>query len=247
VREIKDTGVRRFRGNIISAWAWIAGLFSFSLLGIVLLITSFFNTGKFFDTMIKVLCRVVLAACHIRVKRAGLVHIQAQKQYVIMMNHVNMFDPFVLYGYYPGRARGVEEESHFSWPLYGWLQKRIGNIPINRKSGIKAIKSLHRAAAIIREKKDFSLIILPEGTRTVTGKLGPFKKGGFLLALESGLDILPVVQIGSFKIKRKKRWLIRPGRIDLVFEKAISTTEYSRDRIQELMEHVRQVFLKYLE
>jgi 1-acyl-sn-glycerol-3-phosphate acyltransferase len=120
-------------------------------------------------------------------------------------------------------------------------------IPINRKSGIKAMTALKSAVELIRKKKEFSVAVLPEGTRTITGKLGNFKKGGFLLALEAGLDILPMIQMGSFKIKRKKTRIIRPGKIDLVFEKPIPTTGYSKDNIKELIDKTRNVFLQYVD
>jgi 1-acyl-sn-glycerol-3-phosphate acyltransferase len=100
---------------------------------------------------------------------------------------------------------------------------------------------------LIRKKKEFSIAVLPEGTRTITGKLGNFKKGGFLLALEAGLDILPMIQVGSFKIKRKKNRIIRPGKIKLVFEKPIPTSGYSKDNIKELIDKTRNVFLQYVD
>ena len=67
------------------------------------------------------------------------------------------------------------------------------------------------------------------------------------MALEAGLDILPIIQVGSFKIKRKKNRIIRPGKIDLVFEKAILTSGYSKDNIKELIDKTRNVFLQYVD
>ena len=164
-----------------------------------------------------------------------------------MMNHVNLFDGFVFYSRFPGKARAVEEESHFKWFIYGWVVRRMGLIPINRKSGIKAMAALKKAAELIQKRKEFSFAVLPEGTRTRTGKLGNFKKGGFLIAIESGLDILPVIQLGSFNIKQKGNWLIRPGKVELVIEKPISTKGYSKENIDELVQKTRDLFLKYVD
>ena len=75
------------------------------------------------------------------------------------------------------------------------------------------MESLKRAAGWIRSRPGFSFVVLPEGTRTRDGRLGPFKRGGFLLALETGLEILPLVQIGRRRINRKGSRLIRPGRV----------------------------------
>jgi 1-acyl-sn-glycerol-3-phosphate acyltransferase len=125
--------------------------------------------------------------------------------------------------------------------------RRIGQFPISRKSGRKALETLKKACAAIHEKKDFSVVIMPEGTRTLTGKLGNFKKGGFVLALEAGLDILPILQIGSYRFKRKKSWLLRPGEVELIFEKSISTGEYAKENITDLMQKTRDLFLQYVE
>ena len=168
------------------------------------------------------------------------------RQYVVMMNHVNFFDPLVFYAAFPGIARGVEEESHFRWPVYGGTIRRIGMFPINRKNPDRAVESLRRAAAWIRERPDFSFGILPEGTRTRDGKLGPFKRGGFLLAVETGLDILPIVQSGAFEIARKGSLLIRPGRVDVAIEPAVPVAGYTKENVGELIERVRGVFLERL-
>ena len=87
---------------------------------------------------------------------------------------------------------------------------------------------------------------MPEGTRTRTGRLGPFKRGGFFMAIETGLDILPVVQRGASAINRKGSLTIRPGRVDVTFEPAIPTAGYSKENVGELIERVRRVFLDRL-
>jgi 1-acyl-sn-glycerol-3-phosphate acyltransferase len=224
----------------------VAGL-CFCLWAIFLIIFSIFSTGPLFERLLKIGGKSLLFFAGIRVNVTGVENFDPQKQYIVMMNHVNIFDGFVFISRFPGKARGVEEESHFKWPVYGWLIRRMKMIPINRKSGIKAMTALKKAVELIRKKKDFSVAVLPEGTRTITGKLGNFKKGGFLLALEAGLDILPMIQVGSFKINRKKSRIIRPGKIDLVFEKPIPISGYSRDNIKDLIDKTRNVFLKYVD
>ena len=74
-----------------------------------------------------------------------------------MSNHVNIFDPFLIFSRLPLRSKAIEEESHFKWPVYGWVVKRLGLIPINRKSGQKAMKSLIEAANLVKQGKTFPL------------------------------------------------------------------------------------------
>ncbi len=231
----------------VSALAWFSGLLTFALCSLVMLLVGIFHTGAFFERTVKWSCRWVLRNSGIRLKVTGKENVDIKKQYVLMMNHVNMFDPFLFYGKYPGRARGVEEESHFKWPIYGWIIRRIGQFPINRKSGRKAMETLKKAGELVRNRPEFSIMILPEGTRTLTGKLGNFKKGGFLLALEAGLDILPLIQRGNFRFKRKGHWLVRPGKVELVIEKPISTSGYTKENIAELMKKTRDLYLKYVD
>jgi 1-acyl-sn-glycerol-3-phosphate acyltransferase len=183
----------------------------------------------------------------IRLDVSGIQNIDEDRQYILMMNHVNLFDPFLFYPYFPGRARGIEEESHFKWPLYGRVIRRIGQFPINRRSGRKAMETLKNAAELIINRQDTSVVVLPEGTRTLTGHLGIFKRGGFLLALETGLDILPIIQIGGFQIKKKNNWKIRPGKMKLIFGKPVSIKGYSKETLGILMEKTRSSFLKHVD
>ncbi len=231
----------------LSLLIWCVGLAWFSLGALLLLLIGVFRAGGLFESWLKGMCRSLVWICGIRVAVAGCENFDPQGQYILMLNHVNILDGFVFYRSFPGKARGIEEESHFSWPVYGWVVRRMGNIPVSRRSGIKAMDSLRRAAELIRAQRDFSFMVLPEGTRTRDGRLGPFKKGGFLLALETGLDILPLVQKGAYAINRRGSLLIRPGKVGFIIEKPIPTTGYTRENVGELMEKVRSVYLRHVE
>ncbi len=237
----------KLKEYILSAAAWIFALCAFAIGGLALMLIGLFHTGKVFEWVLKVTCRWVVFSAGMRLKISGVENVDPQKQYILMMNHVNTLDPFTFYAKYPGKARGIEEESHFHWPFYGPVIRRIGQIPISRKDARKALTTLKKAGELIRKRKDVSIMILPEGTRTLNGKLGDFKKGGFLIALEAGLDILPMIQIGAYHFKRKGSWLMRPGKVQMVIEKPIPTAGYSRKNIDELIEETRKVFLKYVE
>jgi 1-acyl-sn-glycerol-3-phosphate acyltransferase len=225
---------------------WLVALPVFLYGCILIWLGSFVLRGRGLENLIKAGCQVVLLVCGIGVRVSGRENLRPGRQYVVMMNHVNFFDPLVFYAAFPGIARGVEEESHFRWPVYGGTIRRIGMFPISRKNTERAIESLRRAAAWIRRRPDFSFAVLPEGTRTRDGKLGVFKRGGFLLAVETGLDILPVVQSGAYRISRKGSLLIRPGRVDMTVELAVPTAGYAKENIDELIERVRRVFLERL-
>ena len=232
---------------LLSILIWCVGWVWFFFGTVFILLIGIFRTGALFEAGVKRLCRSLVWICGIRISVSGRENYEPGRQYILMMNHVNLLDGFVFYRSFPGKARGIEEESHFEWPIYGWLIRRMGQIPVSRRSGVKAMESLRRAVELIRQKKDYSFMVLPEGTRTRNGKLGAFKKGGFLLALETGLDILPMVQKGADRINRRGSLLIHPGRLEYIIEKPIPTAGYAKENINLLMEKVRGVFLKHVE
>jgi 1-acyl-sn-glycerol-3-phosphate acyltransferase len=238
--------MKRLIAALRSLLIWTVALPVFAICCLLLLALALIHRGKGLDRLLKASCRLILFCCGIRVRLRGGENVVPDRQHVVMMNHVNFFDPFVFYSRFPGLARGVEEESHFRWPLYGLVLRRIGMVPISRTDSAKARESLLRAADLARERRAYSIIILPEGTRTPDGKLGPFKRGGFHLALETGLEILPVIQVGAYRINRKGSRLIRPGRIELIVCPPIPTAGYTRETIGNLVDRTRSIFLDRL-
>jgi 1-acyl-sn-glycerol-3-phosphate acyltransferase len=239
--------MKRIFDDLRSALIWIIVLPVFAVCCLLVLGTAMVYKGRGLDRLMKGSCRLILACCGIRVRLHGLEDFTPDRSYIVMMNHVNFLDPFVLYGHFPGLARAIEEESHFRWPLYGPMIRRVGMIPISRKDPEQARQSLQQAADLARERPELSIVILPEGTRTRDGELGPFKRGGFLLAMETGREILPIVQKGALQINRKGSRLIRPGRIDLVILPPVSTSGYTRETVDSLAGRTRSLFLKSLD
>jgi 1-acyl-sn-glycerol-3-phosphate acyltransferase len=229
-----------------STLIWIVAIPVLGISCLFIIGLSLVHRGKGLDRLMKATSGFILVLCGVRVRIRGKENIAPGAQYVVMMNHVNLFDPLVFYSRFPGLVRGLEEESHFRWPFYGWMLRRIGMIPISRRDPAKARESLARAAALVRERTEYSIIILPEGTRTRDGNLGPFKRGGFHLALETGLDILPIIQTGAYRINRKGSFLIRPGKVDLVVLPPVRIAGYGRDAVGELADRTKSVFLDAL-
>jgi len=236
----------RILSGLRSFLIWTIALPVFAVCCLLILALALIHRGAGLDRLMKLSCRLVLSCCGIRIRLRGRENCVPGRQYIVMMNHVNFFDPLVFYARFPGLARGVEEESHFRWPLYGLVLRRIGMVPICRTDPVKARESLSQAASLARERRGYSIIILPEGTRTLDGKLGPFKRGGFHLALETGLDILPFVQVGSYRINHKGSRLIRPGRIEMHICPAIPTAGFTPENIGVLADRTRSAFLDHL-
>ena len=155
-----------------------------------------------------------------------------------MVNHVNLFDPFILYCAIPQLVRGWELESHFRIPVYGWLMTRFGNVPV---PSIRSPKDLKRLWRLTQEaiNSGVSLIIFPEAKRTRDGHINDFEEGGFRLAQQLGVPIVPVSLVGSFHHLRTDHWLLRPATITVHIHDTIETAGLTKDDIPALKERVR--------
>jgi 1-acyl-sn-glycerol-3-phosphate acyltransferase len=239
--------MKRILINIRSLLIWAIALPIAVLCALAILIVSLFSRGPLLDGTVKLSCRLVVLCCGVRVRWHNTFKIKKERRYLVMLNHVNFLDAFVFYSGFPMAARGFEESGHFRWPLYGAVMSRIGMVPIDRKRPARALRNLEHTAKLIGRRPHFSYGIMPEGTRTPDGRLGAFKRGGFLLALATGLEILPIVQIGAHAVNRKGSLLIKPGVVEMVVCDPIPTADYSRETIPELMAATRAAMEKTLE
>ena len=158
--------------------------------------------------------------------------------YLYLMNHESLFDGFMMVAGIRHYFTGVGAVEQFSYPVWGYLVKKYGVIPIVRQKLKTAITSMDKLEEAI--KKGTSMMIAPEGTRTLTGKLGPFKKGAFHVAKNTGITIVPVGLIGAYKAKNKNDWRIKPGVLTTVFGDPIVQAEYEHLSLNELQELVRE-------
>ncbi len=220
-----------------SIFRWIlSGLFFFSVCPVLILLGIFIDPRKN-DAPQRWLSRtsVRLAGARVEVRRSP--GFDPNRTCFFVSNHVNLFDPFVLYSVVPQFMRGLELESHFRVPVYGWLMKRFGNVPVpevNRPSDLKRMWRLTRAAL----DRGVSLVVFPEGGRTLTGRVGPFHEGVFRMAQDFGTPITPVSIVGAFTFNRKTSWILRPSTIVVWFHETIETDGYSKRDIPELRDKV---------
>jgi 1-acyl-sn-glycerol-3-phosphate acyltransferase len=157
--------------------------------------------------------------------------------YLYLFNHQSLLDQFLIVGVIREYISAVGANYQFSWPIWGRLIKRLGVIPIMRKDLTKAIHSLSLAEDEIR--KGTSFLLAPEGTRTLTGKMGEFKKGTFHLSLNTGVTIIPMGLIGAYNSKQKNDWRIYPGRITVRIGQPVKKDYYQKMSVEELRADIR--------
>ncbi|MGD8301597.1 MAG: lysophospholipid acyltransferase family protein [Desulfobacterales bacterium] len=220
----------------IMIWVGFATL----VLGLTVLILSLFvKSGDPMHKIARFWGRSILAVSRIKVTVEGLSKIDPLHPYIYMPNHQSNFDIPVLLGHLPVQFRWLAKMELFKIPIFGHAMRKAGYISIDRNNRESAFKSLQVAAEKI--KKGISVLIFPEGTRSRDGKIQSFKKGGFVVAVDSGVPIVPVIIHGARTIMAKGKFRVNPGQIRLSIQEPIDTTTYSRNTKEELMERVRRV------
>jgi len=157
--------------------------------------------------------------------------------YLYLFNHQSIFDAFMIVASTRHYFTGVGAIEQFSYPVWGFLAKKYGLIPIERKKIGSAIGSLAEVENTL--KNGISAMIAPEGTRTLTGNLGPFKKGAFHVAKNTGITIIPVALIGAFEAKNRNDWRVKPGILSTIFGEPITQKEYDDLSVADLCDLVR--------
>lgn len=185
--------------------------------------------------------RVILWISFVKVTIEGRENLAPGQNYVFAANHNSVFDILVLLAYLPIQFRWLAKEELFKLPIFGWSMTLAGYIPINRSNAREGVRSLERAAQKLREGA--SVIIFPEGTRSRDGRIQDFKRGGFTLAVKSGLPILPVAISGTHEVLPAKTLRLRPGPVKLVFGPPFPTAGLDRGAQNGLMEQVREAIV----
>jgi 1-acyl-sn-glycerol-3-phosphate acyltransferase len=159
---------------------------------------------------------------------------------IFICNHVNLFDPFVIYSAIPQFVRGFELESHFKYPIYGWMMGRFGNVPVPDAPTRESLEIMTQRAKVALDS-GISLIAFPEAGRTRDGHIQPFKKGIFNLAQRFGLPIVPMSIVGAYEFFQTGNWMLYPGKITVYLHDTIETANIARSEVDALRERVQQI------
>lgn len=178
----------------------------------------------------------------IKVEVAGLDRIAPHTAYIFMPNHTSFLDGPLVMMLIPGVARAILKKSILRIPIVGIGMRFVGFVPVDRKGAEGGKKSIARAVALMREK-GYSYLIFPEGTRSRDGRLQPFRRGGFFLALENGVPIVPVTISGTRELMPKGQGFARRGTVGVVFHEPVPVAGYTPETMSGLMEKVRSTIL----
>jgi 1-acyl-sn-glycerol-3-phosphate acyltransferase len=166
--------------------------------------------------------------------------LDGRRVHLFVANHVNVFDPFTICAAVPQPACGFELESHFRIPVYGWLMRGFGNVAVPDRPGKDAIARMRRDVRD-RVARGSSLILFPEGTRTRTGHVGPFRAGAFRIVAELGIPVVPVSQVGAFELQHPGRGRLEPSTVVVRLHDPIETEGLPPARLEALLEQIRDI------
>jgi len=231
------------RDRIVSLFIWVvAGGFLVLMLPLLTLCHRVFGPDRvqFLD---RFYARTQLALTFN--KQVHHVHpdVDASIEYIFIQNHTSHLDNIALYTATPHFKQGIELETHFNYPFYGWFMKARGTIPVpkDRQGALEALRIAVRAEV----DKGHSILGFPEGHRTSTGRVGKFYDGIFRIAIELGVPVVPVAVTGLYDVLHKGSLVIRPGNVITVFvEQPIVTEGLTEGDVGPLRDQVRGVISK---
>ena len=220
----------------------ITALFALS----AILFTLFDASGRCYAYHARLWARFGLAMNLTSVELRGAEHLP-DGPFILMSNHQSNFDILSLLAAMPRRIYWIAKKELFDIPIFGPSMRRGGYIPLDRSDGRKALKSMENAATIIRQGS--SVVMFPEGTRSRDGRLLPFKRGGFMLAVRAGVPVIPVTINGSGRVNPGGVIRLYSGNISITLHPQITVPDGMKKSTAEewLMEKVQGAIASGLE
>jgi 1-acyl-sn-glycerol-3-phosphate acyltransferase len=228
-------------------WVWVFGSIATLVLSSMVVIGALFGAKEeMFAWASRTWGRVILWATGIHVEVQGRENLKMDRPQIVASNHQSWYDVFALAANMPKVFRFVAKEELGRIPIFGRAWRTAGHISVNRSDRMQAIRVLEQFGEVVR-RDNSTIVIFPEGTRSRTGELGPFKKGAFMLALHTHVDIVPTVVLGGRAILKKGDWRIRSGRLIVRFGEPIPTVGYNEENRDHLIALVRSRIESMLE
>ncbi|MBF0507940.1 MAG: 1-acyl-sn-glycerol-3-phosphate acyltransferase [Deltaproteobacteria bacterium] len=237
---------QRYQFTFRRVWAIMTLILGTLAIGCIILFVSVVDrNGNKCHKLAQLWGRLIGLAAGIDVRLEGLENIDPEQSYVYASNHQSALDIIVLQGYLPVQFRWLAKKELFDIPCFGKFMASTGYIPIDRGNKKSAMQSLDLAAEKVQQGT--SVIIFPEGTRSLDGQLLPFKPGGFLLAIKSQRPIVPVGISGSARVLPGKSLRLRPGWIKVALGRPIETAGLSYKQRYEVADLVKAAILEKID
>jgi 1-acyl-sn-glycerol-3-phosphate acyltransferase len=232
--------------TIVSIWAWlvlvVCILLWFPVLAIARLLTAPFDRGRYIPGRIFRKIGPAMATLNPlwRFRYSGLIPRDPRRPFVVVSNHESFTD-ILLISHLPWEMKWLSKAELFRIPILGWMMWLVGDIPVKRGFGPSALEAMARCRQALESR--VSVMIFPEGTRSKTSELLPFKDGAFRLAIEAGVPILPLAVSGTGTALRKHDWRFGRSDAEVRILDPVETAGLSLSDIPELKARVRQTII----
>jgi len=217
----------------------------YTLVGTSILFALFpvFRRRMYVDFLTRLWVRFILITCGVKISVEGSENLERGELYVFVANHQSLFDIPACIAAIPARLRMLAKKELFRIPVFGWGMWGVGHVRIDREDRKKAVKSVGRAVERLKSE-NISPLVFPEGTRSPDGKIHPFKKGAFVLAVKAQRKVVPVTITGSRNILPKKSFFISPGAIHVIIDKPIDTQGMNYENRETLAKNTHDIIEK---
>src|SRR5438105_423627 len=223
---------------------FIAVLVTVPLALATLAVAAIRSNARLIDRIIRLWARSIVRGAGIDLRTEGTEMVDRKQRYIIIANHHSYFDIPCIFAAIPQPIRFMAKVSLFKIPIFGWAIGRAGFIPIDRKNRRTAVKSFE--LAVDRIRKGNTVVVFPEEGRSRERAMRPFQRGGFLLALRSGLPILPVAIVGTFDVFPANAKRVKPGPVIVRVGTPIPTEGLTVREKDRLLEESREQILRLL-
>ena len=208
------------------------------VLGVLSLVSSLVDhRGNIAHWCARLWSRLILATTGVRVHISGVERVPSDGGYVFISNHQSIYDIPILFSVLPFQLRIIAKASLGAFPVLGWHLRYTGHLLVNRARPGSA--TLQQVAGLMG--LGHSLLVFPEGTRSADGRVGRFKRGLFLMAVEAGLPVVPVAVIGSRHVMLKGRLMTCPGIVEVVVHDPLPTRELTRGDVRGLADQAHAI------
>jgi 1-acyl-sn-glycerol-3-phosphate acyltransferase len=187
---------------------------------------------------------LILKTCGVDVEVEGQQSLVPGRTYVLASNHQSLFDTPIVFAYLPLSFRILYKKSLNRIPFLGWHLFLSGHVGVERENPTRARASLDHAAERIR--RGMSVVVFPEGTRSYDGVMRPFRKGSFRLALKAGTPIVPLSISGSYRVMKRGKVTVYPGKVTLRIGEPIAVEGLTEEDAPTLSDRVREVVQRNL-
>jgi 1-acyl-sn-glycerol-3-phosphate acyltransferase len=233
--------------TIVSIWAWLALVVCivlwFPVLAVVRLLTAPFDRGRYITG--RIFRKIGPATATLnplwRFRYSGTMPKDPRRPFVVVSNHESFAD-ILLISHLPWEMKWLSKAELFRIPIMGWMMWLAGDIPVRRGFGPSALEAMERCRQAL--DNHVSVMIFPEGTRSKTSELLPFKDGAFRLAIEAGVPILPLAVSGTATALRKHDWRFGRSDAEVRVLEPVETAGLTLHDIPELKARVRQTIVE---